>query len=1156
MEDFIKDAVSNYGVDHVTFTLDNLNNNVKTYKKTIDIVSNKLFVNWVNVLPLTLSNYTESTAWTLSQDYLTKVQPDNLFHGIHFYDVYNTLNRFLFQDIFHLKWLLYEAIIGKDARPTLYLHILDQYFPLKNLEVYDTFDDSPDKTKINLKWQMLQQEAALNTDEGNKRFHFLKSMIMHYIRRYRLPAVNNEKKDYLTFCKSVNLIQLYQYLHESLLEFNATWYGKSIKYIKPKWDTINVNGNIYHISYKVFYNFAKSICYREDVRIDVGHKLSESEITSVINDIKTKNVSFSGSIRSTYGKAFDSNISVLSSNINSFIRSNLIKIVFETHICHGLYSKFVPNKFLTDYSYVGEDFDERSAAIRKAVGKGIHKYDNAFYYLTNKPYNELVIYGTTALKYIINVSSWYSFYSMDWLFQINFYNHFINNRVLFVTGATGQGKSTQIPKLLHYGLRAFDLNTVPRVVSTQPRTLPTRDNAVFISKEMGVPNKQYSTAFEGEVNSFNTYVQYKSQTDSSLISNKGTYIREVTDGLLLENILNSDFVREDIIIVDEAHEHNPNMDLILSMSRDLLQSNMKLRLVITSATMDDDERIYRRYYREIQDVDPVLDRRVHLEPPFEPSRYSIQDVFMTRDPVDYAEAQELGIKKAIEVSSQIKGDILFFSIGKKDIMEICTELNEKLPSHVIALPFYRELPQEWKNIIPEISKNWDKIDFDKCQLTEVLSGEEVPRKRQKYSKAIIVSTNIAEASITIDSLTCVIDTGFYNRVYYDPVQRYSKLEVTPISDTSRVQRRGRVGRKSNGVVYYMYTENSKKQAKKKYPICDIDFTLSIYKLLGKYNMEKIMDPAGDFYIIHPCEDTIERDINGAIVSGTTEKMETFKSVGKAYELYDDAGRNTVYQVIINEMSNFQNDNESELQTLSYIRTLYFSVSFKCLNEVLFVFAMMRTKNFNKFFKLHPKTQSEIIQLYNLAKRFYKLLGKTKTTDTTTKNASEKYHQWKLEYLSKGRHTNVWDKIPLKKEEFSRIHDNKEDEDVPAYEYDDTELVRYIQTKSRVKTVSTFTQSFIKNMRILPIKCRKLRDNVGSALLDVQRSDNTEDNILKSFQMGFPLNIVNIEGKKAKSQGAEYAFTKEKHNITSPYGRFLYLTFNFDNEPDILSQIIS
>ena len=255
---------------------------------------------------------------------------------------------------------------------------------------------------------------------------------------------------------------------------------------------------------------------------------------------------------------------------------------------------------------------------------------------------------------------------MDWIAQINFFNHFIHHQVLFVTGSTGTGKSTQVPKLLMYGLKMFDYNNKGKVICTQPRISPTEGNSYWISCEAGVQNKKSK---DENLKTDQLYSQYKYQGDKHSKDNcNHLTLKMVTDGTLLEEINNNILMKEqiripnanikenlysnkntyDIIIVDEAHEHNVNMDIILSLARHSCFYNNSLRLVIVSATMDDDEPIYRSYFQMINDnyLYPIkqsithpllfknfninsnlLDRRVHISAPGQTTQFRIDEYF-------------------------------------------------------------------------------------------------------------------------------------------------------------------------------------------------------------------------------------------------------------------------------------------------------------------------------------------------------------------------------------------------------------------------------------------------------------------------------------------------------------------------------------------------
>ena len=249
----------------------------------------------------------------------------------------------------------------------------------------------------------------------------------------------------------------------------------------------------------------------------------------------------------------------------------------------------------------------------------------------------------------------------------------------------------------------------------------------------------------------NYYLQYKHSIDNHINENhKKLSLKLSTDGTLVEELLKNPILKEkapngkyvdgkadylfgiknkyDIIIVDEAHEHNTNMDLILTLSREVCFYNNSIRLVIISATMDDDEPIYRNYFKKINDnfVYPIkrkiihpfylndasdlinkfkifsifLDRRLHISPPGKSTLFPINDVYLKYDndsDDNYENNEKNGIKKTLEIcNSTSNGQILLFSIGNLEIKNIVKELNEKIPPNIVAIPYYGNLHQNIK----------------------------------------------------------------------------------------------------------------------------------------------------------------------------------------------------------------------------------------------------------------------------------------------------------------------------------------------------------------------------------------------------------------------------------------------------------------------------
>ena len=590
------------------------------------------------------------------------------------------------------------------------------------------------------------------------------------------------------------------------------------------------------------------------------------------------------------------NLSLIIGNVLFiFMKKVLPNIVFESHIRKGLLNEFNINPYLTDKDYLGSSYEN----IKKNQFDNLKKYVfspekiddylyNSFYFLTDNPYSELnEIHRNGKKSYFDLLTSeyrWFSSYSMNWISQINFFHKYINNRVIFVTGSTGQGKSTQIPKLFLYGLKMIDRKYNGKVICSQPRVVPTRDNSEQISFELGVPISEISLNYNQKINTFNPYIQYKTHIDYHLVKNHiGLMLKTVTDKILSMEIQKSPIFKEivkpstnsntaeavefniykkenmyDIIMVDESHEHNINMDIILTIARDTIKYNNSLKLVIISATMTEDEPTYRRYYREIDDnlTFPYsifnddnnydrfsVDRHIHISPPGETTQHKVTDNYLNFEPSDYTEAEQLGIQKVMEITSDknLKGDILFFSLSTENIKNICKTINNNLhpDSDIICLPFYRDIPSKWI-IFNDLSKKVKQITVHRTDLfNEIFPDINKITKKVAigtYKRAIVVATNIAEASITIDSLKFVIDTGYFISVSDNPYTSETDVKNYKISEVSRMQRRGRVGRVSSGTIYYMYKKDSRKEIKSELKFCISNISNELYELMpNKYN---------------------------------------------------------------------------------------------------------------------------------------------------------------------------------------------------------------------------------------------------------------------------------------------------------------------------------
>lgn len=327
-----------------------------------------------------------------------------------------------------------------------------------------------------------------------------------------------------------------------------------------------------------------------------------------------------------------------------------------------------------------------------------------------------------------------------------------DNQVTIVVGQTGSGKTTQLTQFLFedgYGKTGL-------IGCTQPRRVAAMSVAKRVAEEMdcklgGLVG--YAIRFE------------------DCTSNE-TVIKYMTDGVLLRESLNErDLDKYSVLIMDEAHERALNTDVLMGLIKKMLARRSDLRLIITSATLNAER--FSKFYGGAPDF--------HI-----PGRTFPVDIQFSRSPcedyVDSAVQQVL----AIHVS-QGAGDILVFMTGQEDIETTCELVGEKLknlndPPPLLILPIYSQMPADLQAKI-----------FDKAP----------PGVRK-----VIVATNIAETSLTVDGIMYVVDAGFSKLKVYNPKMGMDTLQITPISQANASQRAGRAGRTGPGKCFHLYTERA------------------------------------------------------------------------------------------------------------------------------------------------------------------------------------------------------------------------------------------------------------------------------------------------------------------------------------------------------------
>jgi len=322
--------------------------------------------------------------------------------------------------------------------------------------------------------------------------------------------------------------------------------------------------------------------------------------------------------------------------------------------------------------------------------------------------------------------------------------------VTIVSGATGSGKSTQLPKIcLEIGRGLAGM-----IGHTQPRRIAAQALANRIGNEIG--------SSVGDLVGYQ--VRFVDRTSPR------TLVKLMTDGLLLRELEGDPLLeRYDTLILDEAHERNLNVDFLLGVCRQLVRRRPELRLIVTSATIET------RRFAEFFDGAPVVDvegRSFPVEVRYRP----LQE--------DDAEAPSLpeaigaALDELVRDGGGIQGDALVFLPGEKQIAESRDYLARAGGSEWEVLPLYARLSA--------------------AEQERIFAPHERPR--------VILATNVAETSLTIPGVRFVVDSGLARMSRYSPRAKFQRLPVEPVSRASADQRKGRCGRVGEGICIRLYSE--------------------------------------------------------------------------------------------------------------------------------------------------------------------------------------------------------------------------------------------------------------------------------------------------------------------------------------------------------------
>ena len=371
-----------------------------------------------------------------------------------------------------------------------------------------------------------------------------------------------------------------------------------------------------------------------------------------------------------------------------------------------------------------------------------------------------------------------------------------------MVGETGSGKTTQyvhtVP--LFVQIRDWHYPRIPQfvvysdmpqtkkklVACTQPRRVAAMSVAKRVADEMdgacstsiALLASHFLSVTLGKQVGYS--IRFEDMTEPGT-----TFLKYMTDGMLLREAMHDpDLERYSTIILDEAHERTLATDILMGLLKSLVKRRKDLKIIVMSATLDALK--FQKYFT-IDETAPLF--KV-------PGRTHPVEIFYTEDPEpDYVEA---AIRTVLMIHrAEDPGDILLFLTGEEEIEDACRKIKIEAddlvandPSAVgplSCIPLYSSLPTQQQQRI-----------FDPAPPPRSPDG---PPGRK-----VIISTNIAETSLTIDGIVYVVDPGFSKQKLYNPRIRVESLLVTPISKASAQQRAGRAGRTRPGKCFRLYTE--------------------------------------------------------------------------------------------------------------------------------------------------------------------------------------------------------------------------------------------------------------------------------------------------------------------------------------------------------------
>ncbi|WP_433704505.1 ATP-dependent RNA helicase HrpA [Paraburkholderia sacchari] len=349
------------------------------------------------------------------------------------------------------------------------------------------------------------------------------------------------------------------------------------------------------------------------------------------------------------------------------------------------------------------------------------------------------------------------------------------NQVVIVSGETGSGKTTQLPKIALSLGRGRGAGGTGLIGHTQPRRIAASATGRRIAEELGTP--------------FGEVVGYKVRFTDNLAP--GASVKLMTDGILLAETQTDPLLKAyDTIIIDEAHERSLNIDFLLGYLKEILPRRPDLKLIVTSATIDADR--FARHFGSEEKPAPVIEVSGRLYPvevryrPVQEDSPAVKNAQGTTGREKGAKSQrdtDRDLMEAIvdavdELCREGSGDVLVFLPGEREIRDAAEALRKHHPPHTEILPLFARLSAQEQERVFKASN----------------------------ARRIVLATNVAETSLTVPGIRYVVDTGLARVKRYSYRNKVEQLQIESISQAAANQRAGRCGRVADGICIRLYEE--------------------------------------------------------------------------------------------------------------------------------------------------------------------------------------------------------------------------------------------------------------------------------------------------------------------------------------------------------------